>query len=57
MSVYCTEEESSGEDETIEKLAKLKRCNSGNAPPQKNSSVNDCNGKNASDPELPGSGK
>ena len=32
-SVYCPEEESYGEDETIEKLAKLRRCNMGNVPP------------------------
>ena len=29
----------------------------GTPPPQKDSSVNDCNGKNASNPELPGYGK
>ena len=57
MSVYCPEEENSGEDEPIEKLAKLKRFNSGNVLLQQNSSVNNFNGKNASDPELPGSGK
>ena len=57
VSVYCPEEESSGEDETIEKLEKLKRCNSGNVSSQKNSSVNDFNGGNVSNPELPGSGK
>ena len=38
-------------------MTNLKRCNSGNVPPQQNSSVNDYNGKNASNPELPGSGK
>ena len=32
-SVYCPEEESSGEDDTIDKLENLKRCNSGNVPP------------------------
>ena len=56
-SVYCPEEEISGEYETIEKLVKLKTCNSGNVPLKQNSSVNDCNGKNASNPELPRSGK
>ena len=55
--MYFPEEESFGKDDTIDKLAKLKRCNSGNVPPQQIYSINYCNGKNASDPELPGSGK
>ena len=56
-SVYCSKEESYGEDETIEKLAKLNKCNSENIPPQHNSSINNCNGKNTSDPDLTGSSK
>ena len=39
--VYFPEEEVSSEDETIEKLADLKRFNNRTVPPQKKSSVND----------------
>ena len=52
VSVYCPEEENSGEDETIEKMAKLKRFNSGNVPLLQNSSVKNSNGKNTSNPKL-----
>ena len=57
VSVYRSKEICFGEYETFEILEKLKKCNSGNFLQQKNASVNDCNGENASNPELPGSRK
>ena len=55
--VYFTKKISYGEDEAVEKLEKLNRCNSWNVSRQKSTSVKNCNGKNTSDTEPPGFGK